>query len=446
MSIGKIPDTPQSHLPDLHPTPTHQPNFVNAHSITRVANSPTILKIKSVIYNALSLVTKPFNSSLSDYHKYRARQLETKIHLSSSFMQKEFGNNIKTSGIKLEQTKSYEEFKASHESKPINFSISLKINNGKLNNIVNKIKNIKIPEITTAKVLYSCKLIAMAATRLGWPIYHLYFKTCEFPGRVGSFCMNIGNVREAKSDKDLKAVYDLNKTLQSSDLLQPMKNSDFEGRNLQGVCMGTVLHLFTEYHSEENEKNFHSLEQLSDYSDGAPAEAVANQIIYENMMLSLKGKTAAAVTMRKNGIPLTGTLEGKTKKIQPFFLHEKEKILYEARGLNLEYCTEVPNFKDNVDEDLYKNLFKLQPGTYYLGFSMGGQSHAIGYIKHPDGTAHIFDPNKGSIRCHSNSEDHVNQLKKAINCYQPSTEKNSQLRGINHKIEIKKATPLNRSL
>lgn len=53
----------------------------------------------------------------------------------------------------------------------------------------------------------------------------------------------------------------------------------------------------------------------------------------------------------------------------------------------------------------------------------------------------FFDPNKGSIRCHNNPADHIEQLKKVINCYPPSTETNSQSKGTNHKIEIKKATP-----
>lgn len=175
MSIPKMPSLPDLSSkmppsPNLLPAPkitTNQNNFANSHSITRLANSPTALKIKSFIYKTLSLVTKPFNANLSDYHKYRAKRVGDKIYLSSSFIQKQFGDNLDASGIKLEKKTSYQEFKTSHksDSKAINSLrlrlISTEINNIKLNDIAAKIRNIELPKITVAKVLYSCKLIAM---------------------------------------------------------------------------------------------------------------------------------------------------------------------------------------------------------------------------------------------------------------------------------------------
>lgn len=133
---------------------------------------------------------------------------------------------------------------------------------------------------------------------------------------------------------------------------------------------------------------------MQTHSDGVPAEAVANQIVYENIWLSNDGKNTADETRKQHNVPLKANNKenrNENQKIMnPFFLHEKEKLLYAARGLKLGYCDEISNFIEPCDRNLYENLYKLENRTYYLSFSMGEQAHAIGYIKHPDGTAHIF--------------------------------------------------------
>lgn len=57
--------------------------FAKTHSISppweKWANSSTALKIRSFIYRTLSLVSKPFNSSTSDYYYFRMKRVDIKL-------------------------------------------------------------------------------------------------------------------------------------------------------------------------------------------------------------------------------------------------------------------------------------------------------------------------------------------------------------------------------
>ncbi len=70
------PINPPSIPPQIDPD---RSNFANSRSIKRLTNSPTALKIRSFIYKTLSIATKPFNSSLSDYYHFRMKRVDSKL-------------------------------------------------------------------------------------------------------------------------------------------------------------------------------------------------------------------------------------------------------------------------------------------------------------------------------------------------------------------------------
>lgn len=285
------------------------------------------------------------------------------------------------------------------------------------------------PRKVKAFISHKAKLVTMAGAHLGWSIYHLYLRTCEFPGRVEAVSVNVGNLQEAAKNKDVEEAKILLTQAQS------IKDKDIkfdedrklQGRNIHGVCLGSVMHLFEEYHSSDEQSSDHFI-NLVDFSKGAPSKAVANQIV---------GEAATFHSTRKRMNPIANKFYNKdydnltTDEQARIQVHMKERSLFQLRGLDLE---SPPIVKTN-DE----TLLNLAPGTYYLGIKTNSIDHAIGYVKHADGTGHIFDPNKGFIKCHSSPPtDHAKQLRKMINCYTPLSKDSSTV-----SIEIKKVIPKN---
>lgn len=65
--------------PQVNPPPAPNVQAPHAQDQAKWANSPTALIIRSVVFRTLSLITKPFNSSLSDYYFYRMTRVDIKL-------------------------------------------------------------------------------------------------------------------------------------------------------------------------------------------------------------------------------------------------------------------------------------------------------------------------------------------------------------------------------